>query len=72
MPEDGISFLFRKTADTDKTDDGFSFDTGRFSVGTYYDAYKTGDSQDTKTDFAAPEWEDNVPPDMTDEFSFLL
>ncbi|MCR8547590.1 hypothetical protein M4578_07095 [Salipiger sp. P9] len=88
MAEDGLGFLFWETADGKTIADdhavrnasnALSWPNGSFPAGDHYRAFENfGKAQeviarniDTPRD-AEPVWEDNVPPDLTDGFDFLL
>ncbi|WP_420556364.1 hypothetical protein [Roseovarius sp.] len=72
MPEDGIIIDFRSIPDakTRSLAEDLAEDIVQRSIMEYFEpkARDTASAQDS----AEPDWDDLVPPDMTDGFDFLL
>ncbi|QFT99255.1 hypothetical protein FIU85_18210 [Roseovarius sp. THAF8] len=72
MPEDGIIIDFRSIPDakTRSLAEDLAEDIVQRSIMEYFEP-KARDTA-TAQDIAEPDWDDLVPPDMTDGFDFLL
>ncbi|QFT81610.1 hypothetical protein FIU89_13380 [Roseovarius sp. THAF27] len=72
MPEDGIIIDFRSIPDakTRSLAEDLAEDIVQRSIMEYFEP-KARDTATAK-DIAEPDWDDLVPPDMTDGFDFLL
>lgn len=72
MPEDGIIIDFRSIPDakTRSLAEELAEDIVQRSIMEYFEP-QTRDTATAK-DSAEPDWDDLVPPDMTDGFDFLL